>query len=175
VRASEKVKGPRHAAAGTAPTPLAVHGNRWYTASPAGEGAGTGNRLPDTREQTMAFDGEQFITNFNTVWNGHDLEGILAMMTDDVLFEASFGTDPWGSRVAGKAAVRQFLADMFERIPDVRWDEMRHFASPELAVVEWVTTGTPRGSGRFESHGCDILGLRDGKIATKRSYRKGTV
>ena len=49
----------------------------------------------------MTFDGEQFITRFNTVWNGHDIDGILAMMTDDVIFEASFGKDPWGSRVTG--------------------------------------------------------------------------
>ena len=108
----------------------------------------------------MAFDGEAFITRFNTVWNGHDLEGILAMMTDDVIFEASFGKDPWGARVVGKAAVREFLTDMFERIPDVRWDETRHFAHPDLAVVEWVTSGTPRGSGRYETHGCDVLALR---------------
>jgi ketosteroid isomerase-like protein len=109
------------------------------------------------------------------VWNGHDIDGILAMMTDDVIFEASFGKEPWGSRVTGKAAVREFLADMFERIPDIRWDETRHFAAPEIAVVEWVTSGTPRGAGRFESHGCDILALRDGRIAAKRSYRKGTL
>ena len=40
---------------------------------------------------------------------------------------------------------------------------------------EWVTSGTPRGAGRYEVHGCDILTLRDGRIAAKRSYRKGTV
>jgi ketosteroid isomerase-like protein len=123
----------------------------------------------------MAFDGEAFVTRFNTVWNGHDLEGILEMMTDDVIFEASFGKDPWGQRVVGKPAVRQFLKEMFERIPDVRWDETRHYAYPDIAVVEWLTTGTPRGSGRYEVQGCDILALRDGKIAAKRSYRKGTV
>ena len=123
----------------------------------------------------MAFDGEAFVSRFNTVWNGHDLEGILDMMTDDVIFEASFGKDPWGHRVVGKPAVRQFLKEMFERIPDVRWDETRHYAHPDVAVVEWLTSGTPRGSGRYEVHGCDILALRDGKIAAKRSYRKGTV
>ncbi len=42
----------------------------------------------------MTFDGEAFVQRFNTVWNGHDLEGILAMMTDDVVFEASFGKEP---------------------------------------------------------------------------------
>ena len=120
----------------------------------------------------MAFDGEAFVTRLNTVWNGHDVEGILAMMTDDVIFEASFGKETWGARAVGKSAVREFLDDMFRRIPDVRWDEIRHFACPELAVVEWLTTGTPRGVTRYEVQGCDVLALRDGKIAAKRSYRK---
>jgi steroid delta-isomerase-like uncharacterized protein len=123
----------------------------------------------------MSFDGEKFVDRFNTAWNGHDVDGILAMMTDDVIFEASFGKEPWGTRVVGKAAVREFLADMFDRIPDVRWDETRHFACPELAVVEWVTTGTPRGGTHYETHGCDLLALRDGHIAAKRSYRKATL
>jgi ketosteroid isomerase-like protein len=123
----------------------------------------------------MGFDGERFVDTFNTVWNGHDLEGILDMMTEDVVFEASFGKEPWGTRVTGKAAVREFLTGMFERIPDVRWDEIRHFTCPELAVVEWTTTGTPRGGTRYEVQGCDVLALRDGRIAAKRSYRKGAV
>jgi ketosteroid isomerase-like protein len=121
----------------------------------------------------MAFDGEAFVNRFNTVWNGHDLEGILAMMTDDVVFEASFGKEPWGHRVTGKAAVGEFLRDMFDRVPDVRWDEIRHHASPEQVTVEWLTTGTPRGGTHYEVQGCDILAIRDGRIAAKRSYRKG--
>jgi ketosteroid isomerase-like protein len=123
----------------------------------------------------MAFDGDAFVDRFNRVWNAHDVDGILAMMTDDVIFEASFGKDPWGTRVVGAAALRQFLGEMFARIPDVRWDETRHFACPEHAVVEWLTTGTPKGSPRYEVEGCDILTLREGKIAAKRSYRKGRV
>ncbi|HEV8676720.1 MAG TPA: nuclear transport factor 2 family protein [Methylomirabilota bacterium] len=120
----------------------------------------------------MAFDGEKFVEQFNTVWNGHALDGIMAMMTDDVVFEASFGKEPWGTRAVGRAAVRGQVAAILERIPDVRWDELRHFVCPDHAVVEWVTTGTPRGGPRFEVHGCDVLTLRDGKIAAKRSYRK---
>jgi ketosteroid isomerase-like protein len=123
----------------------------------------------------MGFDGEAFVARFNTVWNGHDLDGIMAMMTDDVVFEASFGKDPWGTRAVGRAAVREQVAEILQRIPDVRWDEIRHFACPELAVVEWITTGTPRGGTRFEVYGCDVLALRDGKIAAKRSFRKATL
>ena len=123
----------------------------------------------------MSFDGNAFVDRFTTVWNKHDLEGILAMMTDDVVFEASFGKEPWGTRVVGRAAVREFLLEMFARIPDVRWDEIRRFASPELVTVEWLTTGTPQGSTRYEVEGCDILSLREGKIAAKRSFRKGQI
>jgi taurine dehydrogenase small subunit len=120
----------------------------------------------------MAWDGEAFVTRFNTVWNGHDVDGIMAMMTDDVVFEGSFGKDPWGTRAVGQAAVRELVASIMERIPDVRWDEHRHFVCPDHAVVEWVTTGTPRGGTRFEVYGCDVLMLRDGKIRAKLSYRK---
>jgi ketosteroid isomerase-like protein len=120
----------------------------------------------------MAWDGEAFVQRFNTVWNGHDLDGIMAMMTDDVVFEASFGKEPWGARATGRAAVREQVAEILRRIPDVRWDEIRHVVGPDYAVVEWITTGTPRGGTRFEVYGCDVLALRDGKIAAKRSFRK---
>jgi len=38
-----------------------------------------------------------------------------------------------------------------------------------------LTSGTPTGGARFEVEGCDVLTLREGKIAAKRSYRKGRV
>jgi ketosteroid isomerase-like protein len=123
----------------------------------------------------MGFDGTAFIDRFNTVWNGHDVDGILAMMTDDVVFEASFGKEMWGTRVTGKAAVREFLNGMFTRVPDIRWDEIRHYVHPDVAVVEWITSGTPHGGSRFEVYGCDVLALRDGRISAKRSFRKGVI
>ena len=123
----------------------------------------------------MAWDGEAFVTRFNEVWNGHAIEGILEMMTDDVVFEASFGKDPWGTRITGKPAVTAFLEDMFDRIPDIRWDEIRHFAHPDQVTVEWLTSGSPRGGTPYKVEGCDILTIRGGKIAAKRSYRKGQI
>jgi ketosteroid isomerase-like protein len=121
------------------------------------------------------FDGEAFVREFGRVWNEHDLDGIASQFTEDVIFEASFGKDPWGTRAVGKAAARRLIAEMIERVPDIRWDAMRHFVCPEIAVIESVTTGTPRGGRRFESHLVDLLTLSDGKIAAKRSYRKGSI
>jgi ketosteroid isomerase-like protein len=124
------------------------------------------------RSPVEAFDGDAFVARFNEAWNGHRIDGIVEMMTDDVLFEPSFGSEAWGTRVRGKPAVRAFLEAMFQRIPDVRWDELRHFAHPEFVTVEWLTTGAPVDGQPFRVEGCDILTLRDGLIAAKRSYRK---
>jgi hypothetical protein len=88
----------------------------------------------------------------------HDLDGIIDMFTDDVVFEASFGEAPWGTRAVGKAAARELIASMIERVPDIRWDEIRHFVGPKHATVESVTTGDAtrwralRGPSRGRSH-----------------------
>ena len=37
----------------------------------------------------MAFDGNAFVERFNRVWNAHEIDAILSMMTDAVIFEAS--------------------------------------------------------------------------------------
>jgi ketosteroid isomerase-like protein len=121
------------------------------------------------------FDGEAFVARFNSVWDNHDLDGIVGMFTEDVIFEASFGTEPCGERAVGHEAARALAAKIFARVPDLHFEELRHYVTPEIAVVEAVTTGTPVGGKPYESHLVDVLTLRDGKIAGKRSYRKGTV
>ncbi len=121
------------------------------------------------------FDGEAFVTRFNKVWDDHDVDGIVEMFTGDVVFEASFGTEPRGERAIGHDASRALAAKIFARVPDLHFVELRRYVTPEIAVVEAVTTGTPVGGQPYESHLVDVLTLRDGKISAKRSYRKGNV
>jgi ketosteroid isomerase-like protein len=117
------------------------------------------------------FDGEAFVRRFMTVWGDHDIDGIAEMFTDDVVYEPSVGAEPWGERAVGKEAAGKLAAAFFERMPDARYEKLRHFVSREIAVVESLTTGT-RGDVPYEVHLVDVLTLRDGKIAAKRSYRK---
>ncbi len=127
-------------------------------------------------EEIMAdFDGEAFIRRFNAVWEAHDIDGITDMFTDDVVFEASFGSEAWGERAVGRTAARELAASVFERVPDLHFEEIRHYVTAEFAVVESVTTGTPNGGKPYEVHLVDLLTIRDGRIAAKRSYRKGRI
>ena len=119
------------------------------------------------------FDGDRFFRAFSAVWNNHDVAGIADMFTDDAIFEASFGPEPWGERAEGKEAATRLAAQVFERIPDVRFEEIRRYITPEFAVIEQVQAGTPRDGEPFEAHIVDLLTLRNGKISAKRTYRKG--
>jgi uncharacterized protein (TIGR02246 family) len=118
------------------------------------------------------FDSDGFFRQFNAVWQDHDIEGIADMFTDDAIFEASFGPHPYGQRAVGKAAATQLAASVFERFPDVRFEEIRRFATSDFAVIESVQSGTSNDGTPFEAHIVDLLTLRDGKIAAKRTYRK---
>jgi len=128
------------------------------------------------QEAFMAdFDSDKFFRRFSSVWQNHDIEGIAEMFTEDAIFEASFGPEPYGERAVGKEAATRLAASVFERIPDVQFEEIRHFVTPELAVVESIQSGTPLDGEPFEVHIVDLLTLRDGKIAAKRTYRKGRI
>ena len=118
------------------------------------------------------FDGDAFLGRFAEVWRNHDVEGIAEMFTEDAVFEASFGPDTHGERAIGRAAATRLAASVFERVPDLAFAPIRHYVTPGFAVVEQVQSGTPVGGARFETDIVDLLTLRDGKIAAKRTYRK---
>jgi ketosteroid isomerase-like protein len=87
------------------------------------------------------------------------------------VYEPSIGAEPWGERAVGKAAAGKLAAAFFENLPDARYEKLRHYVSPDIAVVESRTTGTSAGMP-YDVHLVDVLTLRDGRIAAKRSYRK---
>ena len=120
-----------------------------------------------TNEITLAF-----LDAFADAWNRHDVDAIMAAMTDDCVFEASAGPEVNGQRTEGREAVRAAYAAVFEAFPDARWGNARHFIAGSRGVSEWTFTGTQGDGKRVEVNGCDLLTFRDGKIAIKNSYRK---
>src|SRR5215216_7824029 len=50
------------------------------------------------------------LERFADAWNRHDLDALMALMTDDCVFQASAGPDVDGQRSEGKPAVRAAYA-----------------------------------------------------------------
>jgi steroid delta-isomerase-like uncharacterized protein len=114
----------------------------------------------------------QLLERFAAAWNRHDLDALMSMMADDCVFEASAGPDVDGQRSEGRHAVRAAFAAVFETFPDAHWANPRYFIVGNRAVSEWTFTGTQKDGARVAVNGCDLLTLRDGKIAIKNSFRK---
>jgi steroid delta-isomerase-like uncharacterized protein len=109
---------------------------------------------------------------FADAWNRHDVDALMAFMTDDCVFEASAGPDICGTRYVGRDAVRAGFAEVWATFPDARWADARHVVLGDRGISEWTFTGTRADGTRVEVHGCDLFTFRDGRIALKNSYRK---
>lgn len=109
---------------------------------------------------------------FAEAWNRHDAEALMSFMTDDCVFEASAGSEVYGTRYSGPQAVRAGYVEVWTALPDAHWANARHFVQGERGVSEWTFTGTRADGTRVEVNGCDLFTFRNGKIALKNSYRK---
>ncbi len=125
--------------------------------------------MTDTATRSVGID---FLVSFCDAFNRHDLDALMAHMTEDCVFDASAGPDREGRRYSGREAVRGGFAEVFENFPDSRWEGGRHWVSGDRGVSEWVFRGTRRDGTRVEVNGCDLFTFRDGKIAVKDSFRK---
>jgi ketosteroid isomerase-like protein len=102
----------------------------------------------------------------------HDLDAIMSHFADDAVFEAPRGPDPWGQRFEGREAVRAAFAGRFAGIPDIRYQDDRHFVDGDRGASEWTLSGTTVAGERIEIRGCDLWTFRDGKVVKKDSFWK---
>ncbi len=119
----------------------------------------------------MAVYDEAFVKKFMKPWNEHDADGAVAMMTDDCIWEIPRGAEPHGTLFRGSTAVRAAIADAFKAMPDIRYELVHSSFGPDHVVLELLVTGT-RDGRHAKFHACDVMTIRDGKVAAKRSYRK---
>jgi ketosteroid isomerase-like protein len=115
---------------------------------------------------------QAFVDRFLAPWNRHDVDGAMALMTDDCVWEIPRGSEPHGTLFKGTTAVRTAIADAFKTVPNVHYEPIRGHYGKDHVVVELLVTGTHVDGTQLKFHACDILTLTSGKIAAKRSYRK---
>ena len=83
-----------------------------------------------------------------------------AGLAGGLLFNPERAADPWA------------IAGAFAAMPDIRYEVVHSSFGPGLVVLELLVTGTLADGGPARFHACDVMTVRDGKVAAKRSYRK---
>ncbi len=109
---------------------------------------------------------EETIGRYNDAWNRHDVDAIMAMHVTGMVFENHTA----GERAEG-AAVRDHIASIFEKWPDLTFRARRLYSRDGLVVSEWTATATKQETGeRLEWDGVDVFPFEDGLIARKDVY-----
>lgn len=111
------------------------------------------------------------IERFNEAFNRHDVDGVMAMMTDDCIFDNT--TPPDGEHHSGQAAVRAFWQQFFAGSPNARFTEEERFVAGDRAVVRWRYDWVDGDGVAGHVRGVDLFRVRDGKVAEKLAYVKG--
>jgi ketosteroid isomerase-like protein len=129
-----------------------------------------------SKELCMPFSREAMrdaLTCWYAAWNAHDLEGVLQLMHDEVLFEN------WtGLKIVGKEALRKAWTPWFANHGGFRFIEEETFIdeAEEKVLFRWLLEWPCREkahAGKWERRrGVDVMHFKDGKITHKLTYSK---
>jgi uncharacterized protein (TIGR03086 family) len=107
------------------------------------------------------------IQRFNTAFGRRDVDAVMALMTDDCIFEDT--SPPHGGRHVGQAEVRATWEKLFSGFsPTATFTTEDGFVCGDRATYRWLYN-FDGGSVR----GVDVFRVADGKVAEKLAYVKG--
>ncbi|HEX8853317.1 MAG TPA: nuclear transport factor 2 family protein [Pyrinomonadaceae bacterium] len=102
-----------------------------------------------------------------------DIEGLLGLMTDDILWETPGASDaiPYAGRKRGHAEVKQFFSTLAQSEEITSFEPREFIAQGDKVVVLGSYRGRVRASNRpYDIEWLQVFTLRDGKVAGFREY-----
>lgn len=116
------------------------------------------------------------VKEWNLAWDQHDLEGVMKLFHDEVLFEN------WtGGKASGKEALRKAWAPWFANHGGFRFTEEDIFIDEKEQKVlyrwqlEWPSLEKGYEGKTERRRGVDVLHFQNGKIIRKLTYSKTTI
>lgn len=109
---------------------------------------------------------------FNEAFNRHDVTGMMALMSDDCVFENT-APAPDGTVYQGKEAVTQFWQEFFRQSPQAHIEVEEIFGLGYRCVMRWRYAWVDEKGDRGHVRGVDIFQVKNDLISQKLSYVKG--
>jgi hypothetical protein len=108
----------------------------------------------------------EVVDRFNAAWNAHNLDGAIALISTDCVFEST-SPAPDGERHVGHEAIRRAWAPIFDDV-DSRFTVEDSFPAGQHLVQKWHYDW---GDGHIR--GIDVFTVQDGLVTEKLAYVKG--
>lgn len=116
--------------------------------------------------------GIRVVLEFKDAFNRHDVAGMMALVTDDCVFESACPA-PDGARYAGKDALTRYWQDFFRDSPDARVKVEETLGFGARCLARWRCDWTDAAGEKRYARGVDIFQVKGGLIAEQLSYVKG--
>ena len=127
--------------------------------------------MQDGQQDRLSADTVAVIRAFDEALRRRDLEALMALSTEDVVWETT--TPPDGERYEGKEAARRGLEEFFHSSPEAVFEIEELVAMGERAFFTWVYRWVDGEGKPGHVRGVDVVRVRDGKIAETCAYVKG--
>lgn len=101
------------------------------------------------------------VETFAAFWDNPDPSLVRHAVTDDVVGDWPGDPEP----VRGAQAYADRIAQVLERVPDLRLEVAEHAANGEFVFVRWIAHGTGARGPIEGLSGIDRIRLRDGLVA----------
>jgi ketosteroid isomerase-like protein len=113
---------------------------------------------------------------WNKEWDDHDLEGVMRLFHEEIIFEN------WtGGKMKGKGALQQAWTPWFQNHGGFRFvsEDLFIDESEQKVLYQWLLEWPSPEKGyegkKEQRRGVDVIHFRDGKIYRKYTYSKTTV
>jgi steroid delta-isomerase-like uncharacterized protein len=114
----------------------------------------------------------RIVLAFNEAFNRHDVAEMMALMSEDCLFENT-APAPDGRVYKGKKSVTQFWQEFFRESPQAYIEIEEVFGMGYRCVMRWRYDWEDEAGEKGHVRGVDIFQVKDGLISEKLSYVKG--
>lgn len=111
------------------------------------------------------------VTAFNDAFNRHDVDAVMAEMTEDCIFDGT--APPDGDLHVGAADVRAAWESFFAASPSARFTTEEIVTAGDRVIVRWRFDWDDPGSVAGHVRGVDLFRIEGGRIAEKLAYVKG--
>ena len=100
-----------------------------------------------------------WFADYLDAWARHDLDGIMATVTDDITHEDV----ALGRRAAGRTAFETFVQASFANQPDARFELVSYVEDGDDFAAEWIMHP-------IRIRGTSMGTRRDGRVCAQRDY-----
>jgi ketosteroid isomerase-like protein len=122
----------------------------------------------ETEQTTEIVD---LVEHFNNETNRHDLDAMMALTGEDIVFESTLPPD--GERFEGQGAVRACWEQLFRGSPNANFETEEVIVSGDRCTVRWRYAFDQERPDEGHVRGVDVFRVANGKIVEKLSYVKG--